>query len=77
MRRLNILFRRGILSWLGAPIPEKRSLMNFGFRRRAKSKEGLESLLQIPTGGDLCSMAETLVTRVRSVWLGSKIFTGS
>lgn len=59
------LIRRGILSWLGAPIPERRGIMGFGFRRRAKSKEGLEGMLQMPTGGDLCAMADTLVTRVR------------
>lgn len=40
--------------------------MSFGFRRRAKSKEGLEGMLQMPTGGDLCAMADTLVTRVSS-----------
>eukprot|EP01053_Blabericola_migrator_P002767 Blabericola_migrator_1__2766@NODE_178_length_11905_cov_212_545362_g155_i0_p2_GENE_NODE_178_length_11905_cov_212_545362_g155_i0NODE_178_length_11905_cov_212_545362_g155_i0_p2_ORF_typecomplete_len640_score73_94PP2C/PF00481_21/2_9e38PP2C_2/PF13672_6/4_8e10PP2C_2/PF13672_6/7_3e03SpoIIE/PF07228_12/0_0039DUF4337/PF14235_6/0_78DUF4337/PF14235_6/6_2e03_NODE_178_length_11905_cov_212_545362_g155_i043966315 len=58
---------RGILSWLGAPLPEKRSLISFGFRRRAKSKEGLESMLQVPTGGDLCAMADTLVTRAHDL----------
>lgn len=58
---------RGILSWLGAPIPEKRSLISFGFRRRAKSKEGLEAMLHVPTGGDLCAMADTLVTRAHDL----------
>eukprot|EP01056_Protomagalhaensia_sp_Gyna25_P005803 Protomagalhaensia_sp_Gyna_25__5802@NODE_854_length_2508_cov_23_211017_g674_i0_p1_GENE_NODE_854_length_2508_cov_23_211017_g674_i0NODE_854_length_2508_cov_23_211017_g674_i0_p1_ORF_typecomplete_len624_score107_00PP2C/PF00481_21/2_1e38PP2C_2/PF13672_6/5_6e11SpoIIE/PF07228_12/0_0027BSP_II/PF05432_11/4_1e03BSP_II/PF05432_11/0_023DNA_pol_phi/PF04931_13/4_9CENPB_dimeris/PF09026_10/22CENPB_dimeris/PF09026_10/23_NODE_854_length_2508_cov_23_211017_g674_i04182289 len=58
---------RGILSWLGAPLPERRSLISFGFRRRAKSKEGLESMLQVPTGGDLCAMADTLVTRAHDL----------
>ncbi|EZG88172.1 protein phosphatase 2C [Gregarina niphandrodes] len=58
---------RGVLSWLGAPVPERRSLMNFGFRKRAKSKEGLSGILQLPTGGDLVAMAEALVTRAHDL----------
>lgn len=58
---------RGILSWLDACVQPKRGLMGFGFRRRAKSKEGLNLFTHMPTGGDLCALADTLVTRAHDL----------